>query len=689
MRSRPRVRGLFIGASCTCSAVLLLACAKTTGAAHESPDTPSNAVGSADTGGFPPGVWDRPELQRLVDAGLDRRTTPLLEALDDADAAVRATAANALASVQDIAARPRLTALLADPDAAVRRNAAFALGQIGDSADAAPLIAALRTETEPVVRVALFEAAGKAGGAADLVQILEHGAEDDGQAMSLALYHFGRRGVTDARAAPVLLALLHDDDGLTRMRAALALAAPRNRASWGASPRDVRAALDAMHANAREAGPLLRIIAAHDDVSDLPRLHRWLADSAHWTVRAAAAASLGAHAGAAASATTADALFAALDDRSPHVAGVAAQSLIALRTRSTITSNALDPQVWGEWIRTHLERPSVAAALLPGLVGSLQETLVFDWAAGRLGPDVPRSLAWPALARMGTAAADSILIAGLDGSRRDAYIAAALLAQRLADSPADTSLRSTLTPLVARRLAAWGPHAPGSDIRGAQRLVQQLTESTTASSRELIAIAARHPHPDIRAAAVRAGAPAATIPVAPRHPVNWSMLQSAGSRPCLVFTTKRGEFIVELYPEAAPLAASSLLEWSAAGTYDDLTFHRVEPDFILQTGDFESEHGYGGPEFGLRSEFSQLRFAPGVLGIASSGKDTEGSQFFITHNHAVSLDGRYTAVGRVIAGQDVADDVALGDPLVSVSPFERDTDTTQDERSMACTSEHT
>jgi cyclophilin family peptidyl-prolyl cis-trans isomerase len=455
---------------------------------------------------------------------------------------------------------------------------------------------------------------------------------------------------------------------------------------------DLRSVLDAMPADRREAGPLLRVLPDLHDGSGLPILRRWLADSAHWTVRAAAAASLADYAAAADSGSAIDALLSALADPSPHVATVAAQALVGLRasaSRSAHTRDGLEPRVWAEWIREHPERPTAAAALLPGLVGSTHESLVIEWATGTFAPTVSRSLAWPALALVATPEADSLLSEGLLGTRREAYVAAAALAQRLVNLPADAALRSILIPVVSRRLAVWGPHAPGSDVRGVLRLMQELAEGSPVQARELLATAARHPHAEIRALAVRLGAPVASVPHAPRRSVNWSQLASAGARPCLVFTTTRGSFTVELHTEAAPLAVSALIEWVGAGTYDGLTFHRVESDFILQSGDFDNANGYGGPARGLRSEFSQLRFAPGVLGIASFAKDTEGSQFFITHNHAPSLDGRYSAVGRVIAGQDVADDVALGDPLVSVSPFARDADTTPDERSMRCTSEHT
>ncbi|HUI08885.1 MAG TPA: peptidylprolyl isomerase [Bacteroidota bacterium] len=74
--------------------------------------------------------------------------------------------------------------------------------------------------------------------------------------------------------------------------------------------------------------------------------------------------------------------------------------------------------------------------------------------------------------------------------------------------------------------------------------------------------------------------------------------------------------------------------------------------------------GWGGPGYTLRSEFSTVRYGRGTVGMASAGKDTEGSQFFITHSPQPHLDGRYTVVGRVLRGMDVVDALRVGDRIV-------------------------
>ena len=94
-------------------------------------------------------------------------------------------------------------------------------------------------------------------------------------------------------------------------------------------------------------------------------------------------------------------------------------------------------------------------------------------------------------------------------------------------------------------------------------------------------------------------------------------------------------------------------------------------NFVVQGGDYVRRDGYGGPEAQIRSEFTRLRYGTGTIGMASSGKDTEGSQFFVTHSPQPHLDGRYTAFGRVVEGQDVVDQILQGD-LVVEARVERD-----------------
>src|SRR5690606_34961517 len=100
--------------------------------------------------------------------------------------------------------------------------------------------------------------------------------------------------------------------------------------------------------------------------------------------------------------------------------------------------------------------------------------------------------------------------------------------------------------------------------------------------------------------------------------------------------------------------------------YDGTIFHRVVPNFVIQGGD-PTGTGFGGPGNSIRSEISPFRFDKYIVGMASSGKDTEGSQFFITHSPQPHLDGKYTIFGSVTSGMDVVDKIQIGDYIETIS----------------------
>lgn len=127
--------------------------------------------------------------------------------------------------------------------------------------------------------------------------------------------------------------------------------------------------------------------------------------------------------------------------------------------------------------------------------------------------------------------------------------------------------------------------------------------------------------------------------------------------------TEVGEIVLELYPERTPLAVNNFVFLAQEGWYDGITFHRVIPGFVAQTGD-PSNTGLGGPGYEFDNEVhADLLFdAPGVVGMANHGVDTNQSQFFITMAEIPDLDGGYTIFGRVISGMEVVDQLTPRDP---------------------------
>lgn len=141
------------------------------------------------------------------------------------------------------------------------------------------------------------------------------------------------------------------------------------------------------------------------------------------------------------------------------------------------------------------------------------------------------------------------------------------------------------------------------------------------------------------------------------------------ANPIATITMENGDEIkVELYPKAAPNTVNNFIYLANKGFYNGLTFHRVIPKFMIQGGCPKGD-GTGGPGYKIKGEFAEngfsengLKHTRGVISMARSQEnDSAGSQFFIMHGDAASLDGKYAAFGKVIKGMDVVDKIVSVD----------------------------
>ncbi|HWP99946.1 MAG TPA: peptidylprolyl isomerase, partial [Vicinamibacterales bacterium] len=135
--------------------------------------------------------------------------------------------------------------------------------------------------------------------------------------------------------------------------------------------------------------------------------------------------------------------------------------------------------------------------------------------------------------------------------------------------------------------------------------------------------------------------------------------------PHLYVETSRGLVEIELAVTDAPLATHRIMTLARKGFFAKLFFHRVEPGYVVQTGDPRGD-GEGGPGFTIRDELSPRPYLRGTVGLALDWRDTAGSQFFVTYAPQPHLDGRYTIIGRVVAGMEVIDRLQQWDTIERV-----------------------
>lgn len=131
--------------------------------------------------------------------------------------------------------------------------------------------------------------------------------------------------------------------------------------------------------------------------------------------------------------------------------------------------------------------------------------------------------------------------------------------------------------------------------------------------------------------------------------------------------TNRGLIDLELYPQYAPKTVNNFVFLARQGFYDEVKFHRVISNFMIQGGD-PTGTGRGGPGYQFEDETkgNPLKHERGIISMANAGPNTNGSQFFITHSPQAHLDGRHTVFGKVVTGLEVIDTIHQGDQIVKV-----------------------
>lgn len=649
------------------------------------------------------GLLGDAELQRVVELQTARDGAALGALLQAPRPEVRARAALALASVQDPATIPALLSALGDPEAPVRRDAAFALGQVGDTSVVSALAAAFASEEDGEVRRRIMEALSKprsTEAARSLAGLSVRPGEEGDRVLALARLA-GARGVATFEGQDHLLAHLDDADPRVRAGAAYYFGRVPDPSAWVSHAARVREALDAYDRDDAAAMYLIQGLGRLGSPADGERFREWLRSGADWRVRVNAATALGM---LPADAEHREALLTALDDPSELVAVAAGDAL----TRGTPVPSEL--QRMKAWIDAHPEKWQVAAPLLVLLARGDERDFVFAWLDALPADDPYRwGVGFRAIASMpGAEAVDRLRGALASPDPRIQGGAVSALVQRWSQdkvfagnperyfglfagvltsgslqasfSAAQTLADPLFVPLGSVRVlmdAYAGMEGP-EQLEPMLAVVEALGRIGDPAAAPLLREAALSPHVVLRRAAATSlsnlglDTPSAAEeavgeadPTAVTHPLlDWLYLAALGSAPVLVLETEKGLVRVRLHPEEAPLTVQTVARLAEEGKYDGVPFHRVVPNFVLQGGDFSSGDGFGGPGFTITSEFNLLPFAEGVAGMASAGKDTEGSQFFITHSMQPHLDGSYTTFGWVESGMDVVNRLMVGDRIV-------------------------
>lgn len=619
---------------------------------------------------------DAPATLRAIAIAEDqRRFEPeIAAALTGTEAAVRARAVLAAGRLQDSSTVAAVAPLLRDADVRVRREAVFALGQIGHRSAREAVEGALY-DRDPGVRGLAVEALGKlmdpaathrvkaflraqsaehrrhaavalwrladTTAAADLLARLD----DPDPAVRWRVVWALEKLPLPERIVPAVAPLLADRDGLVRARTVRTLGRQR-------SPLATAALMQAL--GDPEAAVVVNAIRGLQQVADTSRygalaaLTKLLAHAdPHVRVTAATAmadrfAWVGAHATEVTAAE--DAFHAGVRDSDPATRGACARAWLmrsGFGAWHEVAAAAEDSVVY------------VRTAVLEGLRGlPAAETAA---KAAAITRELDRAMAdrRPLFER--TTAID--VLGSLAGRHRGSPYADRVV--RLRRGLADAE--QLIVAACAGALAEAGDSA---SVPALERAYVARVQDADADARISIREALRALAGRARADSLERAHPAPAAPA--EYAAGFELPPTTrGAR----LRTSAGVIEWEFLAEDAPQTVRNFVTLARRGYFDGLRVHRVVPDFVIQDGD-PTGTGSGGPGYSIRCEYNAHRYEEGMVGMALSGKDTGGSQWFITLSPQAHLDGRYTIFARVTRGLDVARRVVQGERVLSVELLE-------------------
>jgi cyclophilin family peptidyl-prolyl cis-trans isomerase/HEAT repeat protein len=616
--------------------------------------------------GDPEGRIRRRAALAVGRVGLVEGVEPLLPLLADADVEVRQMAAFALGLIGHQSARTALIKSLDDPEPIVQGRAAEALGSIGNRVDADAVSGIVRRHTaagalngiEPDDLTYPLPAPAEAARLA-IYALVRLGSYDalasavlDGSGQPVSRWWpiaFALGRINDPRAASPLLALLNTPGRYTAAFAARGLAVVKAPQAAAA----LRQIADARKAHPAVVIQAVRGLGGLAEPAAISALVKIVADrSADQVLRLEAAASIG----ALATAEHTELLIDMLADALPGIRGTALRALARVDPDVFLATLAgLEPD------RDWSVRVAEAAALgtRPGERSLPRLTMLLDDRDQRVVP--------PAIEALAASKPQGFEKMLLEKLRADDFAVRAAAATALGELKS----AAVIPALLEAYKIALGDLA--YDARDA--LLTAINAIEPATGRQMLrqALLDKDWALRLRAATLlrQAGATDVDADMRPApsdvgaDEARMLALVNPKYSPHAFIETDKGTIEIELAVLDAPLTVDNFVTLARKGYFNGLAVHRVVPDFVVQDGDPRGDGG-GGPGYTIRDELNQRPYLRGTVGMALAGKDTGGSQFFITHSPQPHLDARYTVFGHVVNGMEVVDRIAPSDIVRSV-----------------------
>jgi len=614
-----------------------------------------------------PNKFFNPSLVKIADFQDKRLSDSLYQFLLSSEPIERAEAALAFASIQDSAASPILgSLLLEDEEDNVRISAAYALGQTKGFAAVNSLIPALEDKNAIVVKEVL-EALGKSAPPRDLEVLINFNSKDSltQEGLAWAFYRIGLRGLADTSVIRLASDFLQPRYSFqTRLGAAHFF----NRGIFtgqGYEEKLIAAAIKDTSPEVRMAAASglwrLRNEEAFKALSDILR-----SDRDH-RVRINAIKALHVYPPE----KSKDLFLLALKDKDVNVA-IAASEVI----KSNVNGNSED------WMKTVSPKMNwrVRANLYEATLSIDTDNTLIDEVKKNYGisaNEYEKAAFLKALSKK---------ISTFSFIEEELFLAKSLIvrttaAQGLVDINRNIEFPLNLKPVFAETyLKAIADGDPGvigiiaealaDSTLGFKELIKNVDALQAAKAKLSLPKDIEALQPLINAIAYLEGKekpkPLSNLF---NHAMDWALVKSISRSQKMKIATTKGDIITLLLVEEAPGSTANFIDLANKKYFDGKFFHRVVPNFVDQVGCNRGD-GFGSEDYSIRSEFSRRRYKTGSVGMASAGKDTEGTQWFITHSPTPHLDGSYTIFAEVQEGMEIVNQMEVGDQILHVTPVD-------------------
>ncbi|WP_210487884.1 peptidylprolyl isomerase [Rufibacter aurantiacus] len=604
-------------------------------------------------------------LRKIYTLQDERKTQALLEFLERPETMYRREAALAFGSVQDSIAVPALASTLKDPEPEVRKASAYALGQIGSASAEPALMEAYNQEQNIPVRAEILEAWGKCASQNGLDMIYRYTAQPQMEAaQAWALYRAGQRKLNYTGAITKAAALLASRQEEARLGAAHFLGRTAKLDPSQAKAQVFKVVQQDPSANVRMAAAL-SLGKMTDTVGLAPVVNAVLQKDTDYRVRINAVRPLYQLPYAAVQTIS----WNALSDKHPLVALSAAEYLTAKapaaesarllqaaqaqkdwRVRATLFGAALASAGQKQPVSQEIQR-RFASAKNPYEKAALLTALSKDATQYPFIEQQTFGAAHPAISTAGIEA-----LAAIRGQKNFDASAAPVF-----NSIFQKAIQSGDVAMVG--IAAGAIRNPDLNMKNAYADRSFLTQARNKLTlpRDIETYLELQKTLDYLEGKTSAPTPATPF----SHPINWATVNKLQKNQKARLNTSKGEIVFELLVEDAPGSVANFVELLEQSFFNGKNYHRVVPNFVAQGGCPRGD-GWGSSDYAIRSEFADLNYLEGYVGMASAGKDTESCQWFITHSPTPHLDGKYTIFARVVKGMDVVHQLNIGDRIEKV-----------------------